>query len=122
MSWPASVQPRASGTRGSASPNQSSSPSPMMGSSSSGMVLQARSRDIGSAVLGRDAEEVEDRALDRAPRREAEPAARTAAIGDAQVEQEIEERRRRADELSGPLHLRQLARDELRHRHRHAAE
>src|SRR3569833_645632 len=122
MSWPASVQPRARRTRGSASPNQSSSPSPMMGSSSSGMVLQARSRDIGSAVLGRDAEEVEDRALEREPRREAEHAARAAAIGDAQVEQEIEERRRRADDLSRPQDLRQLARNNQRQQHRHAAE
>src|SRR3569832_1309257 len=113
MSWPASVQPRASGTRGSASPNQSSSPSPMMGSSSSGMVLQARSRDIGSAVLGRDAKKDEDRALDRETRREAEHAARAAADGDAQVEQEIEERWRRAHDLGRPQHLRQLARDDL---------
>src|SRR5437870_1770252 len=91
----------ASGTRGSASPYQSSpSPVPADGGSSGGSLLSVisglRPRDIGGAILGRDPEEVEDRALDREPRRKAEVAARLRTVGDAQVEQKIEKARRRA--------------------------
>ena len=96
----------ASGTRGSASPYQSSSSSSVAGVVVVvGHDLGLRSRDVGGAILGRDAEEVEDRALDRQPRREAELAAGLRAVGDAEVEQEVEERRRRADELRRPQHL-----------------
>src|SRR5689334_5886370 len=91
----------ASGTRGSASPYQSSSPD--SGGSLSSVIGRRLScvcsGDVGRAVLGGDAEELEDRALDREPRREPELAARAGAVGDAQVQQEVEEARWRADEL-----------------------